>query len=73
MDMKKAEEISQLIKQIERSESFLQSLYNRDYEDEFSIYYRGAETCELEPEALYSLIDFYKKKQQDAKEKLKSI
>ena len=73
MDMKKAKEITQLTRQIERSEDFLQSLYNKDYEDEFSIYYRGAETCELEPEALYSLIDFYQKKQQDAKQKLESI
>ena len=73
MDMKKAKEITQLTRQIERSETFLQSLNNRDYDDEFTIYYRGGETCELEPEALHLLIDFYKKKKQEAEEKLKSI
>ena len=73
MDMEKAKEIAQLTRQIERSEAFLKSLDNRGYNDEFSIYYRGGETCELESEALHLLIDFYNNKKQDAEQKLESM
>ena len=73
MDMENAKEIAQLTRQIERSKTFLQALDSRGYNDEFSIYYRGGETCELEAEALYLLIDFYNNKKQEAEQKLESI
>ena len=38
---------------------FLKSLKGRNYDDEFTIYYRGLETCELEEEALQLLIEHY--------------
>ena len=44
---------------IEKCESFLKSLKGRSYNDEFTIYYRGFETCELEEAVLQILIKYY--------------
>ena len=59
MDVNKAKEAAQVMNRIEKCESFLKSLKGRSYNDEFTIYYRGFETCELEEEALQLLIKYY--------------
>lgn len=59
MKVEKAKEITKIMNQINRCESFLSSLRGRSYEDEFDIYYRDGKTCDLEPEALHILIGYY--------------
>ena len=59
MDVNKAKEAAKLMNRIEKCESFLKSLKGRTYNDEFAIYYRGIETCELEEEALQMIIKHY--------------
>lgn len=59
MDVIKAKEAAKVMNRIEKCESFLTSLKGRSYNDEFAIYYRGLETCELEEEALQLLIEHY--------------
>ena len=59
MDVNKAKEAAKVMNRIEKCESFLTSLAGRSYNDEFTIYYRGLETCELEEEALQLLIEHY--------------
>ena len=59
MDVNKAKEATKVMNRIEKCESFLTSLKGRSYNDEFAIYYRGFETCELEEDALQILIEYY--------------
>lgn len=73
MNIEKANEITKLVNKIESCNDFLKSLDGRSYNDEFVIYYRGCETCELEESALNLLINYYKKELADAEQKLKQI
>ena len=59
MDVNKAKEATKVMNRIEKCESFLKSLKGRSYNDEFTIYYRGFETCELKETALQILIKYY--------------
>ena len=59
MDVNKAKEAAKVMNRIEKCESFLNSLEGRSYNDEFTIYYRGLETCELEEATLQLLIEHY--------------
>ena len=59
MDVNKAKEVAKVMNRIEKCEKFLTSLKGRSYNDEFAIYYRGLETCELEGGALRTLIKYY--------------
>ena len=59
MNVNKAKAVAKVINRIEKCESFLNSLEGRSYNDEFAIYYRGIETCELEEDALQILIEYY--------------
>lgn len=54
-----AEKIMKIMNRIRRCESFLESLKDRSYPDEFAIQYRGYETCELEPDILKMIIAHY--------------
>lgn len=73
MDINRANEISNIVNKIKRYEKFLESLTGRSYPDEFTIYYRGFETCELEESALELLIDYYNKKLEKAKKELEKF
>lgn len=73
MDLNKANEVSKLVNIINRCKEFLDSLEGRSYPDEFTIYYRGLETCELEESALELLIEHYKKELAEAERKLKEL
>ena len=59
MDVNKAKEATKVMNRIEKCESFLTSLKGRSYNDEFAIYYRGVETCELEEDVLQMIIKHY--------------
>ena len=59
MNVNKAKEAAKVMNRIEKCESFLKSLRGRSYNDEFTIYYRGFETCELEEDVLQMLIKHY--------------
>ena len=59
MDVNKAKEAAKVMNRIEKCESFLTSLTGKSYNDEFTIYYRGVKTCELEEDALQMLIKYY--------------
>ena len=59
MDANKAKEAAKVMNRIEKCESFLTSLKGRSYNDEFAIYYRGVETCELEEDVLQMIIKHY--------------
>ena len=59
MDVNKAKEAAKVMNRIEKCESFLNSLEGRSYNDEFAIYYRGIETCELEEDVLQMIIKHY--------------
>lgn len=72
MDINKAKEISKIVNKIERCENFLESL-DRSYKDEFTIYYRGCETCELEENAVELLINYYNKEIESAKKELEKF
>lgn len=73
MDLNKANEISKLVTKINRCKDFLESLEGRSYNDEFTIHYRGMETCELEEPALELLIEYYKKELKEAEEQLQKF
>jgi hypothetical protein len=70
MNIDKANEITKLVNKINKCERFLQSLDGRSYPDEFTICYRGIETCHLEDDAIKLLIDYYKKELEEAKTQL---
>lgn len=59
MDKNKAKEAAKVMNRIEKCESFLESLKGRSYNDEFTIHYRGIETCELEEDILKMIIEHY--------------
>lgn len=59
MNVNKAKEASKVMNRIEKCESFLKSLRGRSYNDEFTIYYRGLESCELEEDVLQMIIKYY--------------
>ena len=59
MDVNKAKEVARVMNRIEKCESFLNSIEGRSYNDEFAIYYRGLETCELEEDVLQMIIKHY--------------
>ena len=59
MNVNKAKAVAKVINRIEKCESFLKSLEGRSYNDEFAIYYRGIETCELEEDVLQMIIKHY--------------
>lgn len=59
MEKNKAKEVTMIVNRINKCENFLESLQGRSYNDEFAIYYRGLETCELEEGALQTLIKYY--------------
>lgn len=73
MDINKANKITQLVNKINKCKSFLKSLEGRSYPDEFTIYYRGIETCELEESALNLLIGYYKKELEDTEYELNRL
>lgn len=70
MDLNKANEITKLVNKINKCKDFLSSLEDRSYDDEFTIHYRGMETCELEAPVLEIIIDYYKKELKEAEEEL---
>ena len=59
MDKNKAKEATMIVNRIDKCESFLESLKGRSYNDEFTIHYRGLETCELEEDMLQMIIEHY--------------
>ena len=59
MNVNKAKEAAKVMNRIEKCESFLTSLKGKSYNDEFAIYYRGVETCELEEDVLQMIIKHY--------------
>ena len=73
VDVNKAKEVAKVMNRIEKCESFLKSLKGKSYNDEFTIYYRGLETCELEEEALQLLIEHYEDELVKLKATLKNL
>ena len=73
MDINKAKKITELTNTINKCVEVLASLDNRGYPDEFTIYYRGMETCELEEAALNILIEYYKRKLLEAEQQLERL
>jgi predicted transcriptional regulator len=73
MNINKANEITKVVNKINKCESFLKSLDGHSYPDEFVIYYRGIETCELEESALNLLIEYYKQELENAKQELNRL
>ena len=73
MDKNKAKEASKIVNRIDKCERFLKSLKNRGYNDEFTIYYKGFETCELEVAALKILIKYYEDELVVLNEELKNL
>lgn len=64
MEKNKAKEVTMIVNRmivnrINKCENFLESLQGRSYNDEFAIYYRGIETCELEEDVLQMIIKHY--------------
>ena len=59
VDVNKAKEAAKVMNRIEKCESFLKSLKGKSYNDEFTIHYRGLETCELEEDMLQMIIEHY--------------
>ena len=59
MDKNKAKEATMIVNRIDKCESILESLKGRSYNDEFTIHYRGLETCELEEAVLQIIIKHY--------------
>ena len=58
--MEKAKQVAKIINDINGAETFLSVLGNRS--DDFTIYYRDSEQCELEPECVELLIEHYRNK-----------
>lgn len=73
MDKNKAQEVGRVMNGINRCEDFLKSLKDRSYPDEFAIYYRGMETCELEEEVLQMIIKHYEDKLLKLNDELKKL
>jgi len=73
MDIKQANEITEIVNKIAKCKSFLKSLDGRSYPDSFTIYYRDNEICELEESALTILINYYINELNDAELKLMNL
>ena len=73
MNIDKANEVAKIVDRINKCNDFLQSLEGRSYNDEFTIHYRGLETCALEEPALEILIEHYKKELKIAEQQLKLL
>lgn len=73
MNIEKAKEIATITNQISRCESFLESLRGHSYEDEYVIYYRGMETCDLEPTVLRMIVVYYEDRLKSLQEKLSKM
>ncbi len=73
MNRDKASEIIKIMARIEKVEGYLDFFENRNYPDEFEIYYRGTERLELEQEALDTLIDYYEKELAELNKKLSEL
>ena len=73
INVNKAKAVAKVINRIEKCESFLNSLEGRSYNDEFAIYYKGFETCELEVAALKILIKYYEDELVVLNEELKNL
>lgn len=73
MNRNNAEKVAKIMNRIRKCESFLESLKDRSYPDEFAIQYRGYETCELEPAVLKMIISHYETELQELNEELKKI
>lgn len=73
MNRNNAEKVARIMTRIRKCESFLESLKDRSYPDEFAIQYRGYETCELEPDVLKMIISHYETELQELNEELKKI
>lgn len=73
MDVNKAKEAARVMNRIDKCESFLKSLKGRSYNDEFTIHYRGFETCELEEAALQLLIEHYEEELAELNAALKNL
>ena len=59
MDKNKAKQATMIVNRINKCKSILVSLKGRSYNDEFTIHYRGVETCELEEDVLQMIIKHY--------------
>ena len=73
MDVNKVKEAARVMNRIEKCESFLKSLRGRSYNDEFTIYYRGLETCELEEDVLQMIIEYYENELENLNLVLKNL
>lgn len=73
MDVSKAKKVGAVMNNINRCESFLDSLKDRSYPDSFEIYYRGYKTCDLEEDVLDIIIEHYENELGRYKEELKKI
>lgn len=73
MNRNNAEKVTKIMNRIRRCESFLKSLKERSYPDEFTIYYRGCETCELEVDMLKMIVAHYEAELKSLNEELESI
>lgn len=73
MNIDKAKKVTKLTNEINKCVSVLAKLDGRSYSDEFTIYYRGLETCELEESALNILIEYYKKRLLEAEQQLERL
>lgn len=73
MNIDKVKEITKLSNTIDKCVKILASLDNRSYPDEFTIYYRGRKTCELEENALNILVVHYKKSLLEAEQQLEKL
>lgn len=72
MNRNKAQEVTMIMNEINRCESFLSSL-KRNYNDEFTIIYRGMKICELEEDVLQIIIEHYENKLVSLNKKLEKI
>ena len=59
MDKNKAKQATMIVNRINKCKSILVSLKGRSYNDEFTIHYRGVETCELEEDMLQMIVEHY--------------
>ena len=73
MDINKAEKVGRVMNDINRCKSFLESLKDRSYPDEFEIHYRGYKTCDLEEDVLDMIIEHYENELERYNEELKKL
>lgn len=73
MNRSDAEKVIKIMNRIRRCESFLKSLKERSYPDEFTIYYQGCETCKLEVDVLKMIIAHYETELKSLNDELSKI